>query len=126
VVSEAESLRESGEWIRGEMPRRTVREVEMGHVLDTYFAAVTANTTRGPRIRSINHARAAVTFRLQEIYEQLHAQPPPHTTAWYVVSLLQSRLKRYPLATLQILPSPTRLLGPLAASPFETVGTHNA
>jgi len=66
----------------------------MGRALDTYFAAVTANTTRGPRIRSINHARAAVTFRLQEIYEQLHAPPPPRTIPpnRYVVSHLHSSL----------------------------------
>jgi len=72
--------------------------------LDTYFAVVTANTTRGPRIRSINHARAAVTFRLQEIYEQLHALPPPHTPTAGMSYLSSTPVfKRYPLATLQTL-----------------------
>jgi len=94
---------------------------------DTYFAAVTANTTRGPRIRSIHHARAAVTFRLQEIYEQLHALPLLHTPTTGMSYLSSTpAFKRYPLATLEILPSPTRLFGPLTVSSFETVGTHNA
>lgn len=58
---------------------------------------------RRPGIRSINHtcARMPLTFRLQEIYEQLHAPPQP-------------------LPVHALLPS-----APASFSPFETVGTHN-